>query len=163
MSCSLFGRPSRRHPSFCCAARYTSNTPRRPASRSNKKKIAPATRVRAVKSRAADVNTRSTTQHNRQQSIHLNASICTARRAPLSTRRNDRGALDIYSCPAHVRVHDASLPRPSASASLGVNSTEICGYPPLDYHLVDYILRSNPPIGSGCFTCRSLSGTRVCC
>ena len=53
-----------------------------------------------------------------------------ALRALLSftTRRFDREALDIYSCPAHVRVHDALLPRPSASASLGVNYSEFLSY-----------------------------------
>lgn len=40
-SYSLFRALSRRHLSFCCAARYTSNTPRTLRSRSNKKKTAP--------------------------------------------------------------------------------------------------------------------------
>ena len=68
------------------------------------------------------------------QRIHQHRALrflfARALRALLSftTRRFDREALDIYSCPAHVRVHDALLPRPSASASLGVNYSEFLSY-----------------------------------
>jgi len=100
-----------------------------------KKRLRPRREHRAVKQRAAYVNSLIHTHRNRaaiasidREHTHRAFHHAPHRALPFSTRRFPCASLDINSCPAHVRVHDALLPRPSAPASLGVNFIEIPGF-----------------------------------
>ena len=118
---------------------YIKHPPQARIALKQKKRLRPRREHRAVKRRAAYVNSLIQTPRNRAaiasiDRVPLLRAFRPAphRALPFPTRRFSRASLDIYSCPAHVRVHNALLPRPSASASLGVNSTEIRRYSPLD-------------------------------
>lgn len=131
--------PRGTNPDFVAPRGIHQTPPAGPHRAQTKKRLRPRRELRAVKRRAAHVSSLIQTPRNRAaiasiDRVPLLRAFRTAphRALPFPTRRFSRASLDIYSCPAHVRVHNALFPRPSASASLGVNSTEIRRFSPLD-------------------------------